>query len=222
MSSELASVGSRNEFACSIPVTSSQNIVKCNIKTPNNEVWEVVGGQVVDNSSAVVPGYAGVDNGNPLKTCGIRIASVQITDIGKKEAKKYVLRRYSFALKYQKHFEGLQISSDYILTIKVVSISIMFICMFDAELFYKICLGDWTCILMRDSGATNTVRGTINLRESGYVPNVRLPNNVQPNAYFVDIIVTLEPDFVTEGTFSINTIVTRDGQHDGFIFLNFG
>lgn len=73
----------------------------------------------------------------------------------------------------------------------------------------------------RIGGATDKISGVINLRRGGRVPNIRLPTNTIPARYVLDIVGDLEPDFRTEGNFSIETLVILDGVNDGRFSMHF-
>lgn len=74
-------IGTSALFTCTL-ARSEQEVTDCFIETPRNEVWMVIDGQVLDDQSNVVQGVFGLDNGEPLRTCGIAIDVVQSTDLG--------------------------------------------------------------------------------------------------------------------------------------------
>ena len=81
-------------------------------------------------------------------------------------------------------------------------------------------IGDWSFVLTRSTGSTSTIRVDINLRESGFIPNIFLPRNTIPKHYDIDLITFLDPNFNFEGTISIDVTVSLDGKNDGIMTLN--
>lgn len=78
---DFATVGQRSAFTCTLP-QSDQVILQCFIATPNQEIWEVIDGDVYDGNGVVVPGYTAQVNGDAAKTCGIGIDAVKAADLG--------------------------------------------------------------------------------------------------------------------------------------------
>ena len=81
---ELVNSGGSSNFTVEL-LKISEDIVTCNVETPDGEIWEVTDGQVLDDGGQPVIGYQALDNGNPTKICGIKIESVASmrTDLGK-------------------------------------------------------------------------------------------------------------------------------------------
>ena len=65
-------------------------------------------------------------------------------------------------------------------------------------------IGDWTCWLNRTGGATDLVKGVVNLRQGGFPPNLRLPSTTIPTRYDVDIVARLDPEFDINGGVTIS------------------
>ena len=51
------------DMICEIPVAAVETITACEFITPNDTVWTVSGGQVLDGATPV-PGYSAIDNGS--------------------------------------------------------------------------------------------------------------------------------------------------------------
>ena len=72
--------------------------------------------------------------------------------------------------------------------------------------------GDWTCKLTRSNGATNVLKGKVNLRDSGDVPNVRLIGTTIPSHYdlsFIALWDEWDPVFSVEGKKIIYRLISN-------------
>ena len=65
------------------------------------------------------------------------------------------------------------------------------------------------------------VKGKLNLRTSGDVPNVRLPASTIPDHYDISFVALWEPDWKMEGTFKMKGEVTKDGVNDNRVQFHF-
>ena len=72
-----AVLGSEQNFLCRVP--SSQTVSQCIIINPQGQLWTVEGSSVLNGQGAVVPGYQGL---GAARDCGLKILSLQQTDIG--------------------------------------------------------------------------------------------------------------------------------------------
>ena len=80
----LVSEGASTTFTCQLP-DEAQSVFGCQMATPGGAILTIAQGIVTDESGAPVPGYNGVDHGQSNKICGIEIASIASSDLGKQQ-----------------------------------------------------------------------------------------------------------------------------------------
>lgn len=76
--------------------------------------------------------------------------------------------------------------------------------------------------MSRNGGASPILKGIVNLRTSGIYPdNTRLPDNVTPVSYKLDLITVLDPDFINDGYFEMEASVEFGSAAIGKISVHF-
>ena len=83
-------------------------------------------------------------------------------------------------------------------------------------------LGDWDCRIKR-SGEKALLSGRLNIRLEGEkAPNNRLPGNTLPTDYEVDLVCIWDPEFVTDGSWTMNAVHKMDGgPNDNMLVMHF-